>query len=293
MNRTEIDMDDTTVLIVGHGSRDPRGNDEIRRFVADWSRRHPRWSIETCFIEFDEVLIDSGLDRAADRSARVVVVPLVLNAAGHVKQEIPAFIDAARRRHLATDFIYARHLGANEAILAILRRRLREAMQAMDMPDPRTTGVVLLGRGSSDAAANGEVAKMARWLFETSGHELVDIAFTGITFPRLEQVVQRQHRLGMRQIAVLPYYLFTGLLIDRIGRQVERLRRQYPDLALAVTDYIGFEAEIQELVDERIAEALSGGVAVAMPCDACPHRTAAAREQTHHHHDHGVPEGMR
>ena len=49
------------------------------------------------------------------------------------------------------------------------------------MPDLVTTSVILLGRGSSDRMANGDVARMARWLFEVSEHELVDIAFTGIT----------------------------------------------------------------------------------------------------------------
>jgi sirohydrochlorin ferrochelatase len=45
-----------------------------------------------------------------------------------------------------------------------LKRQLRRAMAALDMPDPTTTGVVLLGRGSSDRGANGDMAKMARWL---------------------------------------------------------------------------------------------------------------------------------
>ncbi len=281
-------MKDTTILLVGHGSRDPRGNEEIREFVSRWTARHPDWSIETCFIEFDDVLIDNGLDRAAALSPRVVVVPLILNAAGHVKEEIPAFIAAARQRHPETRFIYARHLGANASILTILRRRLREAMSTLDWPDPKTTGVILLGRGSSDAIANGEVARMGRWLFEGGDHELVEIAFTGITFPRLEQLVQRQHRLGMRQIVILPYYLFTGTLISRIHRQVERLRRQYPDTAFAVTDYIGFEDEIHDLVDQRIAAALSDKAAAMMECDGCHYRERAAGHESghHHHHDH-------
>jgi hypothetical protein len=92
------------------------------------------------------------------------------------------------------------------------------------MPDPQTTGVILLGRGSSDAGANGELAKMARWLFEDNDHELVDLAFTGVTWPRLETVVQRQARLGMTQICIVPVYLFTGVLMERIKAQVERLR---------------------------------------------------------------------
>ena len=58
---------------------------------------------------------------------------------------------------------------------------------------------------------------MARWLMEETDHELVDWPFTGITWPRLERAVQRQVMLGMKQVVVLPYYLFTGTLMQRIA----------------------------------------------------------------------------
>ena len=41
-----------TILLIGHGSREPEGNDEIHRFVAQWRTRQPGWNIEVCFIEF-------------------------------------------------------------------------------------------------------------------------------------------------------------------------------------------------------------------------------------------------
>ena len=34
--------------------------------------------------------------------------------------------------------------------------------------------------------------------------------------------------LGMKQVVVLPYYLFTGTLMQHIARQVDHLRQQYP-----------------------------------------------------------------
>ena len=182
-------------------------------------------------------------------------MPLILNAAGHVNEEIPEAVEVAREKHPATEFILTAHLGACEPVLDILQRKLREGMRELDFPDPRNTGLILLGRGSSDRLANGEVAKMARWLLESSDHELVDIAFTGITHPRLERVVQRQVKLGMMQIVILPYYLFTGVLIKRIARQVERLRGQYPALCFACGAYFGFEAEIFALLEQRIEEA--------------------------------------
>jgi sirohydrochlorin cobaltochelatase len=276
----------TNILLVGHGSRNQNGNREIEEFATAWRARNPQWHIEICFIEFANVLLDSGLDNAARGAERVIVVPLILNAAGHVKMEIPHFIADARQRHAKVEFIYARHLGATESVLNILKRNLRKVMMDMEMPDPKNTGVILLGRGSSDRVANGEVAKMARWLFEESDHEWVDIAFTGITYPRLETVMQRHVRLGMTQVAILPYYLFTGTLIERIKRQIKRLQTQYPQIAIANGDYFGFEDEIYALLNERVAEANGdadeSGYTM-MECDGCLYRKAA--EVEHHHHE--------
>lgn len=270
-------MNSTTILLVGHGSREKAGNDEIETFTERWRAQHPAWRIELCFIEFAEVEVEEGLARAARGAQRVLVVPLILNAAGHVKMEIPAHIARARQRFAGVRFDYAPHLGVCEPILAILQRQLRDCMRRLDMPDPLSTGVVLLGRGSSDRQANGEMAKMARWLQEESQHEIVDLAFTGITFPRLERVVQRQALLGLRQVVVLPYYLFTGTLIQRIGRQVEHLRVQYPQLRFALGSYFGFEPEVARLLADRVQGLLAGRL------EAVPVSEEAAQWEGHHH----------
>lgn len=275
-----------TVLLVGHGSREAAGNEEIVRFAEMWRARHPGLRVELCFIELAAPLLAEGLDRAAAGSDTVNVIPLVLNAAGHVKMEIPEAIEEARQRYPGVQFAYARHLGMGAPVLEIFRARLCRARAELDHPDPQTTGVILLGRGSSDAAANGEMAKMARWLFEKTDHELVDIAFTGITWPRLETVVARMVRLGQTQIAILPAYLFTGVLLQRIARQVARLRQQYPQIALALGEPIGFDEGILALVDTRLAEVAGEVATAAADCDGCPYRAAAAHDHAHHHHHH-------
>ena len=281
-------MNSLSILLVGHGSRNRDGNTEILHFAAQWRARHPAWRIETCFIEHAEVLLDAGLDQAARDARRVLVIPFILNAAGHVKMELPAAIEAARARHPAVSFSCTRHLGMGREILKVLQGQLDRLMTALDMPDPQTTGVILLGRGSSDAGANGELAKMARWIFEDNDFELVDLAFTGVTWPRLESVVQRQVRLGMTQICVVPVYLFTGVLMDRIKAQVERLRGQYPQIAFALGTHFGFDKGIFELLDTKVAgaELPEGGL---LECDGCKYRQAAEAEHLHDHsHTHVV-----
>jgi sirohydrochlorin cobaltochelatase len=238
------------------------------------------------------VLLDAGLDRAARGARRVVTLPFILNAAGHVKMELPAAIGRARERHPGTHFACTRHLGMGRGIFTVLKGQLDRLMGALAMPDPRTTGVIVLGRGSSDAGANGELAKMARWLFEDGDHELVDLAFTGVTWPRLETVVQRQVRLGMMQVCVVPVYLFTGVLMERIKAQVERLRRQYPGVAFALGTHFGFDPAIFELLDARVAGHEPGDASL-LECDGCKYRLAAEGEHLHDHshthvpHEHG------
>jgi len=276
-------MKEAAVLLVGHGSRYGGANEEIKRFGELWRQRQPDWHIEVCYIELAEVLLDEGLDCTARMARKVVVVPFIIGAAGHVKLEIPAAIDQARKRHPAVDFVCVRHLGMGPELFMIIRERLKLALKPLDAPDPKTTGVILLGRGSSDPGANGEFAKMVRWIFEDTDHELVDGAFTAITWPRLETVVQRQAKLGMTQIAVVPVYLFSGVLIDRIKRQVERLVRQYPQISFSLGDYFGFDEGIFALLDERV-RGHGTDAGQLLECDGCKFK---AHSQAHHHHHHG------
>jgi sirohydrochlorin cobaltochelatase len=195
--------------------------------------------------------------------------------------ELPAALERARARSPGVEFRLAPHLGMGAEIRAVLQRQLERLLRELGMPDPQTTGVILLGRGSSDAGANGELAKMARWLFEANDHELVDLAFTGITWPRLETVVQRQVRLGMMQICIVPVYLFTGVLMERIQAQVARLRLQYPRIAFAQSPHFGFDPALFALLDARVAAAATP--AGLLECDGCRYRQLAEAEHLHDH----------
>jgi len=91
----------------------------------------------------------------------------------------------------------------------------------------------------------------------------------------------------MTQVVVLPYYLFAGTLMTRIVKQVENLKQQYPTLRFARADYIGFEPEVIQLIEERVTQA---GAGAPLPCDGCSFRLFAQEHGMghHHHHDHSA-----
>ena len=102
-----------------------------------------------------------------------------------------------------------------------------------------------------------------------------------MTWPRLESVVQRQVRLGMMQVAIVPVYLFTGVLIERIQAQVERLQKQYPQVAFALGGHFGFDPGIFALLDARATRLDEAGTM--LECDGCKYRIEAEAEHLHDH----------
>ena len=75
----------TTRLLVGHGSRSAVAQAEFAAFVAAYQEHHPQDYVECAHLELAEPRLPAALAAAAQRSRRVVVLPLFLFAAGHVK----------------------------------------------------------------------------------------------------------------------------------------------------------------------------------------------------------------
>jgi len=244
----------TTVLLVAHGSRKESANNAIQQFHALFQTYAPIYRVQLCFLEFSYPRLDEALNQAAKESTKVVIVPLMLGAGGHVTRDIPCYVEAARRCYLDVVFTISQHLGAEHEVLQALLQQIKQLASAINLGIP--TAAVLIARGSSNRMANSELAKMARWISESCDCAMVDIAFSGLTTPSLETVVQAQLYAGMQRIIIIPYYLFTGVLIDRIALQMKQFSCTYPTTVFDVTDAIGLSDFILALLHRRIVECL-------------------------------------
>lgn len=277
------------LLMVGHGTRHGAGVEEYLALADRVRARAPHLRVGTGFIELSPPPISVAVtDLVAAGATDVAVVPLVLFHAGHAKTDVPASIARARRDHPGVRFRYGAALGVHPDLLAVVDERLDATVAPADRAE---TAVLLVGRGSSDPDANADLAKVARLLWEGREHPLVEAAFVGITGPRVPEGLDRLRRLGARRIAVVPYFLFTGVLEVRIRDQAAAFARAHPDTAVAVTRYLGPDDRVAGLVLDRYREVVDGGVR--SHCDACVHRVAlpgfAAQVGTaqvpHHHPD--------
>jgi sirohydrochlorin cobaltochelatase len=273
------------VLFVGHGSKDSQGNEEIRKFVESMQPELSVPIIETCFLEFERPGVNEGLEACVKRGAsRVAVIPMMLFSAGHSKIHIPAAIDEIKEKYPHVQFTYGRPIGVHDQVLAILATRLQEMGMNTDGKQD-DTAILLVGRGSSDPDANSDLFKMSRLFWERLNVKYVETAFMGVTDPLVDEGVDRCVRLGVRNVVILPYFLFTGVLIKRMEGMLETFRDRFPDTQFSMADYFGFHPFLKNVFKDRIDEVLTGEVK--MNCDTCMYRLAAMKDiDHHHHHDH-------
>jgi sirohydrochlorin cobaltochelatase len=257
------------LLIVGHGSRDPRGAEEFHELVSLVRARAPM-PVEGGFIELSRPPISECVNNLKERGAREIsAVPLMLLAAGHAKDDVPATLVREKLTHPDLDFHYGRALGIRPELLELMDERISAVVPE---EEKEGTAVLIVGRGSSDPDANSDLAKMSRLYFEGRPYPLVETAFVSLAPPSVTEALERCRRLGAGRVAVFSYFLFTGVLEERIREQSRNFAEDNPEMEVRYAGYFGPDARVAALVMERYRESFEGDIR--MNCDVCVHRVA-------------------
>jgi sirohydrochlorin cobaltochelatase len=281
-------------MVCGHGSRDIDAIGEFQRLVRDLASRLPEFPLESGFLEFARPILREGLDRLRGRGVdHVLAVPGMLFAAGHVKNDVPSVLNAYAAEHgIRIDF--GRDLGIDPKLLAAARDRIEAALATGDERPREHTLLAVIGRGTSDPDANGNVAKVARMLWEGTGFGWAEVGYSGVAHPRVEALLERAVRLGFRRIVVFPYFLFTGILVQRIYAQTDAVAARHPEIEFLKAGYLNDHPLVLDTFVERI-QGIAGGD-VNMNCLLCKYRAriighegaVGAPQQGHHHHVEGI-----
>ena len=81
------------ILICGHGSRNKLALTEFQELTKYIQKRYPKFLVEYGFLEFAKPSIVDALDKLKDLSIKkVIAIPAMLFAAGHVKNDIPSLL---------------------------------------------------------------------------------------------------------------------------------------------------------------------------------------------------------
>jgi sirohydrochlorin ferrochelatase/(2Fe-2S) ferredoxin len=264
-------MKRTALLMVGHGSRQPEANRAFEELVAEYRRHRPELLVAHGYIELADPPLAAALCDLALAAPRVVVFPLLLFAAGHVKNDVPLAVAAARREHPEVDFVAARPLGVHPALIELTLQRARQATGGEN--EEKQTAIVV-GRGSSDPDANADFFKVVRLFEESARFQRVLPCFIGVTRPGFDQTLEWAARGRPERLLVVPYFLFAGRLVCQLQERLAAFAARYPWIKTAIAPPLASDPKLLAVVDDRLREALEGHAP--LPCDTCQYRVPLA-----------------
>ncbi|WP_288929791.1 sirohydrochlorin chelatase [uncultured Maritimibacter sp.] len=263
------------VMICGHGSRSQSAVDEFKVLAEKLPAFFPEdWMVDYGYLEFANPVIRVGLDNLREAGCdKILAVPGMLFAAMHSKNDIPTVLNTYGAEH-GIDVSYGRELGVDPKMVAAAGERIRDAVAAANAEHGpvahEDTCLVVIGRGASDPDANANVAKIARLLQEGMGFGWLEVGYSGVTFPLVEPCLQHAAKLGYKRIVVFPYFLFTGILIDRIYGFTDRVAEAHPGIQFVKAGYLNDHPKVLETFAERVTEQL--GTVPPPNCGTCPYR---------------------
>ncbi|KUO14057.1 sirohydrochlorin chelatase [Streptomyces sp. DSM 15324] len=204
------------LVVVAHGSRDPRALSTVRTLLDRVRDRRPGLPVHLGHIELNEPLLTDTLAALDARGTTdAVLVPLLLARGYHVRRDIPEMAATARVRTRV-----AAPLGPHPLLVDTLHTRLLEAgwPPALTSDDRRASAVVLAAAGSRDPDSATDTRRTAQLLAKRLGVPVVP-AYASTATPTVDTALRALAARGRDRVAVASYFTAPGRFARECAEQ--------------------------------------------------------------------------
>ncbi|HEY4135453.1 MAG TPA: CbiX/SirB N-terminal domain-containing protein [Alphaproteobacteria bacterium] len=244
------------VLLCGHGTRDAEGVAEFERLRRAVAARLAPTPVERGYLELAAPDIAAGLEALhAQGARRIAALPVILFAAGHMRNDIPAVLDGFAARHPDAEIAFARELTLDDKLVAAAADRVAEAEKSSEATVARADSLLLVvGRGTSDAKVNANAVTLAELLRKRLGHGHAAVAYAGAAEPGIAEALDQAAKLGVKRVTLFPCFLFTGVLVKRVYAAADAAATRHPQIEFLKAAYLKDHPLMVETIVDRLRE---------------------------------------
>lgn len=237
------------ILYVGHGTRSKNGAEEVREFMGRIMERSEVPIQELCFLELTDPPIEEGFRRCVERGAtEIIVVPLFLLAAGHIKEDIPKELALLKEKYPGITIKMKDAFGVHHKILDGMAELIRNTVPELSAAD----SVLIVGRGSSDPGIHVAFSEIVCGIRDRLPVNHVSVCYLAAAKPSFDEGLEQILQMTQGQVVVLPYLLFSGLLLSEVNHKV--LKRQKHGQRIVHTGPLSKHRVIEDLIIDKASE---------------------------------------
>jgi sirohydrochlorin ferrochelatase len=237
------------VVLVAHGSRDPRAAASTTSLARAVRRAHPSWDVHAAYLDHAgprplEVL------SSLTPGTRAVIVPLLLTSAYHGRVDVPAIVSSAADLPLDVRLAPVLGPGPHGRVSPLLIDGLVRQLSAV-VSVTSLDGVVLSAAGTRDLAARETIT----WAADALSARLslpCTVSYASASPPMAgSAVAMLRASFGAQRVAIATYFLAPGYLYDLAAESAMSAG------AVAVADPLGAVPELVRLVATRVEAAVA------------------------------------
>ncbi len=121
--------------------------------------------------------------------------------------------------------------------------------------------ILLVAHGSRKQSSNEEVRQLSLKMNQLIGNnfDIVKFAFLELADPSIPEGINQLAEVGAKEITVVPYFLSAGRHVtEDVPAEVQKGVENHPDIKIVISDYLGANSEIANLLLES-AVYIQGG----------------------------------
>lgn len=237
------------ILFVCHGSRVKKANEQAASFVQSIMKKINVPIQEIAFLELASPTIAEAFKECVYKGAkRIIVIPVLLLTAKHVKEDIPREINQLMSLFPGISTIIGKPIGVHEGIIDILVER----MDKTGIPSEKNASVLLVGRGSSDPEVKSDLLQIGE-LLKNRIKKNIGVCFLAAANPTFQEGLNWAKNDQTKQIFIIPYLLFQGVLIKQMEQAIEEIRLDNESNWILCPP-IGYHPNLGKIIVEQIQE---------------------------------------
>ncbi|PFA21863.1 MULTISPECIES: sirohydrochlorin chelatase [Bacillus cereus group] len=229
------------IVYIGHGSRLQEGNEQFIHFVKSVIKERSESIQKIGFLELTTPTVQDAIVKAIqDGATEILIVPVLLFAAAHYKRDVPFEIKKIQKLYPHITFSVVPPFSTHPLMIELVIKRIREAIPI------ENSEIILVGRGSSDPQPIHELKQIGATVGERISLP-VSCSFLTKGTPSFTDELNNK-AASAKHVYVMPYLLFTGLLLQKINRYAKKYAN------VTTCNCLQFDSYMKSALLERMEE---------------------------------------
>ncbi len=241
------------LLIIDRGSKETEVRHELEEIAKIAKEKGNYHYTNYCFLEVVPPFIEEGIAGCLDENVDfITVMPYFLYPGMKLKDSVKQSAILAKRFGLK--LVITKPLSYSDMLSSIIVNRVAKLKRDKKISyENSDCDVLVIGHGSSDKRAREAFIFTVDKIKQI--YKNVKFCFLELDLPNIEQGLSSIIQTDPKVILIMPYFLHKGIHIKSdVVNEIKQVLKKYPFSNVHISDHIGVDEKMVELVLERAKE---------------------------------------